>query len=69
MRVTLYLNPASAEHGYRVRAAYTDDEAAGEGDTLHADVPSVEMLRISGDGRWAHRRQHASSGTTPSASP
>lgn len=53
--VTLWLDPESAEYGYRVRAAYTDHEDPGEGETLHADLPSVEMLRISGYGTWAQQ--------------
>ncbi|MFE1312416.1 hypothetical protein [Streptomyces sp. NPDC058755] len=53
--VTLYLDPESAEHGYRVRAAYTDCDESGDGEAQHADLGSVEILRISGYGTWAQQ--------------
>jgi hypothetical protein len=53
--VTFILDPASAEAGYRVRAAYTDYDDPGDGETLHADLGSVEFLSISGYGAWAQQ--------------
>ncbi|GAB3004583.1 hypothetical protein GCM10023080_082810 [Streptomyces pseudoechinosporeus] len=51
--MTFVLDPSSAEIGYRVRAAYTEYDDPGESETLHADLGSVEFLRISGYGTWA----------------
>ncbi|MCX4428983.1 hypothetical protein [Streptomyces mirabilis] len=55
--VTFILDPASAEAGYRVRAAYVDhgNPGEGEGETLHADLGNVEFLRISGYGACAQQ--------------
>ncbi|MFH9969892.1 hypothetical protein ACH4PR_53355 [Streptomyces mirabilis] len=55
--MTFILDPASAEAGYRVRAAYVDHDnpGEGEGETLHADLGNVEFLRISGYGACAQQ--------------
>ncbi|MEU5836409.1 hypothetical protein ABZ820_22445 [Streptomyces diacarni] len=53
--VTFYVDPASADFGYRVRAAYTEYSEPGEGETLHADLGSVEILRLTGYGAWAQK--------------
>ncbi|MFB6895565.1 hypothetical protein [Streptomyces hydrogenans] len=53
--VILFLDPESAEYGYRVRAAYTNHGEPADGEAQHADLSSVEMLRISGYGTWAQQ--------------
>ncbi|MET7899824.1 hypothetical protein [Streptomyces mirabilis] len=59
--VTFILDPASAEAGHRVRAAYMDHDNPGEGETFHTDLGNIEFLRIPGYGAWAQQGLAAAS--------
>jgi hypothetical protein len=51
--VVLYLNPESADYGYRLRVDHRDQDDVGADELLAADVDGVEVLRITGYGVWA----------------